>query len=144
MVKRRYLAAISLAAAFLIPSAVLSETYDEFDQFTDALTVGIFQGIHIYNDLEMISENDGGTTQGLNVIYNYAPADSVVQKAVIDENLSLTMSGGDNVVQGVNVYRGEDAEEIAQMAFISGTLTMHSAGNNGGIQGINIITTKEF
>jgi hypothetical protein len=113
-----------------------------FDQFVDAYNVGLFQGVAIYNEVILESNNDVNSTQGINIIVGPSFDGRVVQKAVIEESVLLSMIDGDGVVQGVNVFRGT-ADEISQIAIIDGAVTIRSQGNNGGIQGINVITSCE-
>lgn len=129
----------SLAGILLYSSAALCADFSVFDQFTDAFDVGLFQGVQISSELTLESYNDSGSTQGVNVIEDVLYNGSVVQVAVGEYGLSLILDDGDNVVQGVNVYRG-NAESVVQMAVISGAVTMNSLNNTGSIQGINVIT----
>ena len=139
MVKKIYLA-IFLAGIFFNPSRVISGTPDIFDQFTDALNIGLFQGVLISSELILESDGDTGTIQGVNIISGYYFDGEIIQKAIIEEDLSLVMTNGNDVTQGVNIYRGGAVDEIAQVAIIEGSVIMRSRNSNNGIQGINIIT----
>ena len=140
MVKKTCLIA-SLAGLLLYSSAALCADFSVFDQFADAFDAGLFQGAQISSELTLDSYNDSGSTQGVNVIEDALYNGNVVQVAAVEYDLSLILDDSDNVVQGINVYRGS-AASIAQMAVISGAVTMNSLNNTGSIQGINVITSN--
>ena len=133
---------IFLAEVFLNPLTAVSATSDIFDQFTDALNLGLFQGAAIDSELIIESTGDVGSTQGINIISDYYFNGAVVQKAIIENDLYLTLSDGDDVVQGINIYRKGSADNIAQLAIINGSVTMTSKNNSNSIQGINVITNN--
>ena len=129
----------SLAGILLHSSAALCADFSVFDQFADAFDAGLFQGAQISSELTLESYNGGGSSQGVNVIEELSYNGSVVQVAAVEYGLSLILTEGDNVAQGVNVYRGT-AQSVAQMAVISGAVTMTSSNSSGSIQGVNVIT----
>lgn len=139
MVKKTCLIA-SLAGLLLHSSAALCADFSVFDQFADAFDAGLFQGVHVSSELTLDSYNDSGSTQGINVIVNPSYNGNVVQVAAVEYGLSMNLDNGDNVVQGVNVFRGS-AESVTQMAVISGPVTVNSFSSVGSIQGINVITS---
>lgn len=131
----------SLAGIVLHSSVALCADFSVFDQFADAFDAGLFQGVQISSELTLDSYNDSGSTQGVNVIEDASYNGSVVQVAAVEYGISLNLENGDNVVQGINVYRGS-AESVSQMAVISGAVTMNSLNSTGSIQGINVITSN--
>lgn len=139
MVKKICLIA-SLSGILLNPLNSVGADFTVFDQFTDALETGLFQGVQVGSELSLESYSDSGSTQGINVIAIGSYSGQVTQTALIESDLSLTLSEGSNVVQGINVYRGSP-DAVTQMAVISGSVTMSSRSNVGGIQGINVITS---
>lgn len=139
MVKKTCLITL-LAKLLLHSSAALCADFSVFDQFADALDAGLFQGAHVSSELTLDSYNDSGSTQGVNVIVNPSYNGNVVQIAAVEYGLSLNLDNGDNVVQGVNVFRGS-AESVTQMAVINGPVTVNSFSSVGSIQGINVITS---
>lgn len=139
MVKKTCL--ITLLAGLLHSSAALCADFSVFDQFADAFDAGLFQGAYVSSELTLDSYNDSGSTQGINVIVNPSYNGNVVQVAAAEYGLSLNMDNGDNVVQGINVFRGI-AESVTQMAVISGPVTVNSFSSVGSIQGINVITSE--
>ncbi|XOF35346.1 MAG: hypothetical protein ACL93V_08700 [Candidatus Electrothrix sp. YB6] len=140
MVKKIFFT-IGTAAIFLLPSAAMShERGNLFDQFNNA-DVAAFQGVFLDQAMTVTSSNDTNSVQGLNVIKGFAAGGKVVQKAIVDADLSFDMSGGNDAVQGINVYQGHLRRgKISQLAIVDGKVTMASSGNDGGIQGINVIT----
>ena len=136
-------AIILLAASTVLyssPAWGLSIDKGVFDQFTDAFDVGLFQGVLVDSELSIESVGDTGGTQGVNVIVDYHYDGEVIQKTIVSDDLLLTLSNGDDVVQGVNVYRGGSADAISQTAIIEGELRMQSIYNDDSVQGINVIT----
>ncbi|WP_417912819.1 hypothetical protein [Candidatus Electronema sp. TJ] len=141
MVRKICLAA-SLAGVLLMPLKSKSADLTVFNQFVDAANAGLFQGVSAANELTLDSYSDGDSVQGLNVISGVTFSGKVVQVADIEGSLSMTMAEGDNIVQGVNIYRGGNADEIQQVAVVGGALVMTSRNNKDGIQGINVITSN--
>jgi hypothetical protein len=139
MVKKICLIA-SLTVLLCNPIGSSGADFTVLDQFTEAFDSGLFQGIQAGSELSLESYGDSSGTQGLNVIATPSYSGKAVQVAVLEQNLLLTLSEGDNVVQGVNVYRGS-ADSILQMTLVSGSVTMNSRSNIGSIQGINVITS---
>lgn len=137
---RKICMAASLAGMLLLPLQGKGADITVFDQFADAANAGMFQGVFVANELALDSYSDDDSVQGLNVISGLSFSGKIVQAADVEGGLSLMMTEGINVVQGVNVFRGS-ADEIQQIAVINGTLTMTSRDNQGGIQGINVITS---
>jgi hypothetical protein len=122
----------------LFPLKSMAADLAVFDQFADAFGAGLFQGMQSSSEVRFDSYSDDGNTQGGNVIATYYSG-KVVQIALVESSLTLTMSEGNSVIQGVNVYQG-NADSITQMTVISGSVAMSSQNNTGGIQGINVIT----
>jgi hypothetical protein len=123
----------------LLPVSAWSADSAVFDQFTDAFNAGLFQGGSISSDLTVESEADVNTAQGVNIISSYNFSGKVLQEALIEGNLAMSLLNGDQVVQGVNIYRGT-AEEIYQVTVINGAAVIRSQGSKDGLQGINVIT----
>jgi len=111
-----------------------------FDQFTAAFDAGLFQGAQIGSALRLESEGGSGSTQGVNVIASAASIGKVTQVALLEQDVSLLLSGGNNVVQGINVYRGDNADSVTQLTVVTGTVFMSASNNSSSIQGINVIT----
>jgi hypothetical protein len=131
---------VSLAGILFNPLIAVCADFTVFDQFTDAYDAGLFQGVQVGSELNLESYSDSSSTQGINVITNSSYSGKAVQVASIEYDLSLITSEGDNVVQGVNIFRGS-ADAISQMAIINGVVTLTSRNTSGGIQGINVITS---
>jgi len=92
----------------------------------------------INSELSLESNYSSGNLQGINIIsgnYNV----KAVQVAAVTSDVSLSLSGGENGVQALNIYQGS-ADGITQIAVIDGLVSMTSSNSNGGIQGINVIT----
>lgn len=130
---------ISFVGILLTPLKSASADFVVFEQFADALNTGMFQGVQVGSAMNLESSSDNGSTQGINVIVNPSYRGNVMQVALMEQDLLLTLSEGDKVVQGVNVYRGS-ADSVTQMVAISGSVTMSSHDNTDSIQGINVIT----
>ncbi|WP_417909320.1 hypothetical protein [Candidatus Electronema sp. PJ] len=130
---------ISFAGILLTPLKSANADFAVFDQFADALNTGMFQGVQVSSEMNIESSSDDGSTQGINVIVNPSYRGNVMQVTLMEQDFLLTLSEGDKVVQGVNVYRGS-ADSVTQMVAISGSVTMSSRNNTDSIQGINVIT----
>ncbi len=141
MVKKTCLAVL-LTGIVLNPLRAMGQLSDTFDQFTDALSVGLFQGAAISSELILESIDDTDMIQGVNIISGFNFNGGVVQKTIIENDLSLLLESGDDVVQGINVFQGGAADEIAQTVTVDGTLAMSSRNSSNTIQGINIIYNK--
>jgi len=132
---------ISLAGIvleLLSPCKATAADMSVFDQFADAFDSGLFQEVIIGSDLSLESNYSNGNLHGINIIsgnYNM----KAVQLAAVTGDVSLSLSGGENTVQALNIYQGT-ADGISQVALIDGSVTMTSSNSNGGIQGINVIT----
>jgi hypothetical protein len=127
-----------LAFELLSPFRAAAVDMSVFDQFADAFGSGLFQGVLINSELNLESNYSSGNLQGINIIsgnYNV----NAVQVAAVTSDVFLSLSGGENTVQALNIYQGS-ADGITQIAVIDGSVTMTSSNNNGGIQGINVIT----
>lgn len=131
---------ISFVGILLTPLKSAGADFAVFDQFADALNTGMFQGVQIDSEMNLESSSDNGSTQGINVIVTPSYRGNVMQVVLMEQDLLLTLSEGDKVVQGVNVYRGSAADSVTQMVAISGSVTMSSRNNTGSIQGVNVIT----
>lgn len=130
-----------LALLLAYPSIVRGQgLHKVFDQFSDAISSGVFQGLYLSGKLTLESTDDVGVTQGVNVINGYTSDGKIIQEAIFDDDLTLELSQGDKVVQGINVYRGGSAEKIEQVAVVNGTVRMSSRNQGDSIQGINVIT----
>lgn len=116
------------------------DMHRDFDQFSDAINSGIFQGLYLSGKLTFESTDDDRVTQGVNVIHGYTSGGEIMQEAIFDDDLTLKLSRGDDVVQAINVYRGGSAEKIEQVAVVNGTVRMSSQNQGNSIQGINVIT----
>lgn len=130
---------IFLAEVLLNPWQAAGADVTAFDQFTAAFDAGLFQGAQVSSELSLESEGSSGSTQGVNVIAHAAYSGKVAQVALLEQNVSLFLSGGTNVVQGINVYRGS-ADSVTQLASVAGTVFMSTPNASGSIQGINVIT----
>jgi hypothetical protein len=131
-------ATVSLAGLLLIPFRTAAAELSAFDQFSDAFGTGLFQGVQIGDELNAESGSSTGDIQGVNVIAgDYGM--KAVQVAIVTTNVSLSLSRGEDVIQGINIYQGS-ADAITQIAVIDGSVLMTSDGSKGSIQGINVIT----
>lgn len=140
MGKKICLTALFLAEVLLSPLQSAGADLAVFDQFTEAFGAGLFQGVQIGSELNIESEGSSGSIQGVNVITNVSYSGKIAQAALLEQDVLLLMSGGNNVVQGINVYQG-NADSVTQIASVAGSVTMSSLNNAGGIQGINVITS---
>ncbi|WP_417915433.1 hypothetical protein [Candidatus Electronema sp. JM] len=130
---------IFLAEVFLSPWQASGADVTAFDQFTAAFDAGLFQGTQISSELSLESEGSSGSTQGVNVIAYTAYSGKAAQVALLEQGVTLFLSGGNNVVQGINVYRGS-AESVTQLTAASGAVRLSAPSTSGSIQGVNVIT----
>jgi hypothetical protein len=131
-------ATVSLAGLLLNPFRTVAADLSAFDQFSDAFGTGLFQGVQIGDEFNAVSESSTGDVQGVNVISgDYGMG--ATQVAIVTANVSLSLSRGEDVIQGINIYQGS-ADAITQIAVIDGSVLMTSDGSKGSIQGINVIT----
>ena len=130
---------IFLAGVFLNPWQAAGADLAAFDQFTAAFSAGLFQGTQISSELSLESEGSSSSTQGVNVIAYTAYSGKAAQVALLEQGVTLFLSGGNNVVQGINVYRGS-AESVTQLTAASGAVRLSAPSTSGSIQGVNVIT----
>jgi hypothetical protein len=127
----------------LSPSASLAVDAP-FNPF-EGIVEGIAQSMISESSLAIESNYDGAATgNGNRMAGNVIIGSSVAeqkQAAAINSDVTLTINGGQETSQGINLIDqdGEVAVLMMQGAAIAGPVNMTSSNSEGGNQGINVV-----